>query len=192
MDRFEKTIEKERNVEFVFRIRTQGGKKDIFTKEFSRITVRGPVFLGPRRRPFSVHSAVPTDYVIVPLGRRMHYEITADKSVLHWRGQPTAFMNENLYCSLANRSRARLLRLVVLAKGVPPLIICLSSIFPQQYRSILDSINLVFRADTLSSFIYLFIFFFSSVSRDRQQRQGTSRNLESFLNPFNSSLSFTE
>lgn len=50
---------------------------------------------------------MPTDYAIVPLGRRMHYEITADKSVLHSRGQPTAFMNENLYCSPANRSRAR-------------------------------------------------------------------------------------
>lgn len=37
----------------------------------------------------------------------MHYEITADKSVLHSRGQPTAFMNENLYCSLASRGRAR-------------------------------------------------------------------------------------
>lgn len=57
----------------------------------------------PRRR---VHSAVPSGCVIIPLGRRMHYEITADKSVLHSRGQSTAFMNENLYYSLANRTRS--------------------------------------------------------------------------------------
>ena len=34
----------------------------------------------------------------------MHYEITADKSMLHSRGQSTAFMNENLYCSLRGES----------------------------------------------------------------------------------------
>lgn len=60
----------------------------------------------PRRRVGRVHSAVPSGCVIIPLGRRMHYEITADKSVLHSRGQSTAFMNENLYYSLANRTRS--------------------------------------------------------------------------------------
>lgn len=107
--------EKERNVwsnlhlESVQRTRIadEGGKT--FSRRGFRgrdvtTTVRRPVFLGTDVG--RVHSAVPTDYVIVPLGRRMHYEITGDKSVLHSRGQPTAFMNENLYCSPANRSRS--------------------------------------------------------------------------------------
>lgn len=135
---------------------------------------------------------MPTDYVIVPLGRRMHYEITADKSVLHSRGQPTAFMNENLYCSLASRGRARSTprrprtdaETTFNNLSSPHLL----SIFPPLLNR--DRVSTDSFWARHAFLLYCFPFSFPSVSRDR--RQGTSRNLESFLNPFNSSLPFTE
>lgn len=144
---------------------------------------------------------MPTDYAIVPLGRRMHYEITADKSVLHSRGQPTAFMNENLYCSPANRSRARSTprrpRTDAETRSIYPSFVFNPPFTPPPSLPVQPSINRV-RFNRSTGFLITdqtFSFFRFSVFSERYG--GTSRNLESSgggggLNPFNPSLSFTE
>lgn len=143
---------------------------------------------------------MPTDYAIVPLGRRMHYEITADKSVLHSRGQPTAFMNENLYCSPANRSRARSTprrpRTDAETRSIYPSFVFNPPFTPPPSLPLQPSINRV-RFNRSTGFLitdqtfsfFRFSPFFGTIWRNVAKLGIVGGG---GLNPFNPSLSFTE